>query len=489
MWSDDFSIRVDGLSKRYEIYAQPADRLKQMVLPRVQRAMRRPARAWFSEFWALRGVSFDVRKGETVGIVGRNGSGKSTLLQMICGTLNPTLGTVAVSGRVAALLELGAGFNPEFTGRENVRLSGLLYGLSEPELRARFDAILDFAEIGDFIDQPVKAYSSGMYVRLAFAVAINVSPDVLVVDEALSVGDEAFQRKCFARIDAIRDAGATVLFVSHSAGTVIELCNRALLLDCGELLTEGSPEYVVSRYQKILYSPADRYQSIRERIKAGHEADVSPRDEWSRLGTQALAGTDVCRTTLPVRVSTAPTRAVAKAANNGPGQEADGSFFEAGLVPTSTFRYDNGGAFILDPHIETPDGRRVNILQAQREYFYAYRVRFDQSVRDVRCGMLIKTVTGLELAGCITSWRGDSLPNVDAGAELDVRFRFPCLFASGAYFLNAGVQGSVGGAHVYLDRWIDGAMFKVLHEPGRLATTVMDIGIRPEIHVANGVTA
>lgn len=465
MSSDDFSIRVEGLSKRYEIYAQPVDRLKQMILPRVQRALQRPARAWFSEFWALHDVSFNVRKGETVGIVGRNGSGKSTLLQMICGTLTPTLGTVAVNGRIAALLELGAGFNPEFTGRENVRLSGLLYGLSGQELKARFDAILDFAEIGEFVDQPVKTYSSGMYVRLAFAVAINVSPDVLVLDEALSVGDEAFQRKCFARIDQIRASGATVLFVSHAASTVIELCNRALLLDRGELLTEGSPKHVVSRYQKLLYSPADKHESIRERIKAGKETDA--------LEAEAEP----------------PAPIAAGAAGNGSGKHWDESFFEEGLIPKSTFRYDSSGASIFDPHIETLDGRRVNILQPQREYVYAYRVRLDRTASNVRCGMLIKTVTGLELVGCTTSWRGESLPDVVAGSELEVRFRFPCLFASGAYFLNAGVQGSVGGEDAYLDRWIDGAMFKVIHEPGRLATTTMDLDIRPEIHAGNRETA
>ncbi|HEY9111859.1 MAG TPA: ABC transporter ATP-binding protein [Rhodanobacteraceae bacterium] len=463
-----------------------------MILPRVQRAVRRPAHAWFSEFWALRDVSFEVRKGETVGIVGRNGSGKSTLLQMICGTLNPTLGKISVNGRIAALLELGAGFNPEFTGRENIRLSGLLYGLSEQELDARHDAILDFAEIGGFIDQPVKTYSSGMYVRLAFAVAINVSPDVLVVDEALSVGDEAFQRKCFARIDQIRASGATVLFVSHATGTVTSLCNRALLLDRGELLTEGSPKYVVSRYQKILYSPADKYQSIRERIKSAKETDAFLVEEKGPLRAMAagIAGADEPDVLEePAADDRIATKLVAdKAAGNGCGKEAGGSFFEKGLVPKSTFRYDSHGALILDPHVETPGGRRVNILEAQREYVYAYRVRFDRTARDVRCGMLIKAVTGLELAGCITSWHGQSLRRVEAGSEVEVRFRFPCLFASGAYFLNAGVQGCVAGEDIYLDRWIDGAMFKVLHQPGRLATTTMDLGIKPEIRVATGVT-
>ena len=476
--SSEFSIRVDGLSKRYEIYARPADRLKQMILPRLRRSSQRQARTWYRECWALRDVGFQVRKGETVGIVGRNGSGKSTLLQMICGTLTPTLGTVAVSGRIAALLELGAGFNPEFTGRENVRLSGLLYGLSQRELDARFDDICDFAEIGDFIDRPVKTYSSGMYVRLAFSVAINVSPDVLVVDEALSVGDEAFQRKCFARIDQIRASGATVVFVSHAASTVIELCNRALLLDGGELLTEGSPKYVVSRYQKILYSPAALYPAIRERIRAGRETNARSFEESAHPDAGDPGPGEVART----------RPGVASAADCSPDHATDGSFFEAGLVPKSTFRYEHSGAAILDPHVETPEGRRVNILRTQREYVYVYRVRFDRDVGNARCGMLIKTVTGLALAGCITSWRGDGLPNVEAGSELEVRFRFPCLFASGAYFLNAGVQGSIAGEQVYLDRWIDGAMFKVLHEPGRLATTTMDLGIRPEVRLGHAVT-
>jgi len=493
MSSEDFSIQVQALCKRYEIYSQPADRLKQMVLPRMQRAIRRPSRAYFNEFWALRDVSFNVRRGETIGIVGRNGSGKSTLLQMICGTLTPTLGEVTVNGRIAALLELGAGFNPEFTGHENVRLSGLLYGLSEEELRNRYDAILDFAEIGNFIDQPVKTYSSGMYVRLAFAVAINVSPDILVVDEALSVGDEAFQRKCFARIDAIRKAGATILFVSHAASTVSELCNRALLLDRGELLTQGSPKYVVSRYQKLLYSPADKYPSIREAIRASNEGDV--RSEVaaalsidplghgeSNLDADPVGGQSLDRAKAEHPSGATDVHAVDSAI-------LEEAYFEEGLVPRSTLRYDASGAEIIDPHIETLDGRRVNILQPQHEYVYTYCIRFEKVIAAVRCGMLIKSVTGLELAGSVTSWHGDNLPIVEAGTELMVKFRFPCLFSSGAYFMNAGVQGMIGEEHIYLDRWIDGIMFKVIHEPGRLATTTMDLDIKPDIRVMHGVTA
>lgn len=485
MSSDEHSIRVEGLGKRYEIYAQPADRLKQMLLPRLQRAAHRPARTYFDEFWALRDVSFDVKRGETVGIVGRNGSGKSTLLQMICGTLTPTLGGISVHGRIAALLELGAGFNPEFTGKENVRLSGLLYGLSDDELRERYQAILDFAEIGNFIDQPVKTYSSGMYVRLAFAVAINVSPDILVVDEALSVGDEAFQRKCFARIEAIRRNGATVLFVSHAASTVVELCDRALLLDHGELLTAGTPKFVVSRYQKILYSPADKYESIRAAIRDENESGVA------LLMDEGEAQSDNTPATFEegdVAAGAAGNPTVEEVAVAMEKNRKDGAYYEEGLAPKSTFRYETSGARIVDPHVETLDGRRVNILQATRDYVYAYRVAFDEDAEAVRCGMLIKTITGLDLAGCVTSWFGDSLPHVPAGAELEVRFRFPCLFASGTYFLNAGVQGCLGEEHVYLDRWIDGAMFKVIHEPGRLATTTMDLDIKPEVRVTQSVS-
>ena len=196
----DIAISVQNLSKCFQIYDNPRDRLKQFVLPRMQREPKQ----YFREFWALKDVSFEIKKGETVGIVGRNGSGKSTLLQLICGTLNPTGGSVQTNGRIAALLELGSGFNPEFTGRENVYMNAAVLGLSKSEVDARFDDIAAFAEIGQFIEQPVKTYSSGMTVRLAFSIAINVDPEILIVDEALSVGDELFQRKCFSRIEAIR---------------------------------------------------------------------------------------------------------------------------------------------------------------------------------------------------------------------------------------------------------------------------------------------
>ncbi len=247
MSSDNHTISVESLGKKYDIYARPVDRLKQMVLPRIGRVVGRHGLAYHNEFWALRDVSFTVRRGETVGIIGRNGSGKSTLLQMICGTLNPTEGEVRTNGRIAALLELGAGFNPEFTGEENVYLSGLLYGIPEEELRKRFDSILAFADIGDFIRQPVKTYSSGMYVRLAFSIAAHVDADTLVIDEALSVGDVRFTQKCMRFLREFQKRG-TLLFVSHDTGAVTNLCDRAIWLDKGQQIMDGATRDVVERY-------------------------------------------------------------------------------------------------------------------------------------------------------------------------------------------------------------------------------------------------
>jgi lipopolysaccharide transport system ATP-binding protein len=269
MSSEATSIHVSQLGKRYEIYAQPADRLKQMLLPRVGRLVGRNGLAYFREFWALRGVSFDVQRGETVGIIGRNGSGKSTLLQMVCGTLHPTEGNLRVEGRIAALLELGAGFNPDFTGRENVFLSGLLYGIPDQELRKRYQSIVDFAEIGDFIDQPVKTYSSGMYVRLAFAIAAHVDADVLVIDEALSVGDVRFTQKCMRYLREFQKRG-TLLFVSHDTGAVTSLCSRAIWLDGGRMVMDGRARDVVERYLAAQHA-ADRAalgQAVEVRVPA-----------------------------------------------------------------------------------------------------------------------------------------------------------------------------------------------------------------------------
>jgi len=452
MSSDEIAIRLDRVGKCYPLYDRPADRLKQFVLPEINRVLGRGVPRYFREHWALRDVSFEVLRGEQLGIVGRNGAGKSTLLQVICNTLAPTTGTIEVKGRVAALLELGAGFNLQFTGEENLFFNGTVLGLSRAQIEQRYDRILAFADIGDFIHQPVKNYSSGMYMRLAFAIAAHVDPDILVVDEALSVGDEAFQRKCHARIQAIRDDGATILFVSHSAGHVTEVCNRALLIDAGEMLAIGPARPVVSRYQKLLYAPATKVAAIRDSLRNEH------------LGIAAVNaehGTDgIVKNPLP---------------------DADPAAWDEGMLPQSTVVYSDQGCAVLLPHVQTLDGRRVNVLQPGRDYVYCYRARFDTAAVAVRFGMMIKTVTGVELAGAVSAGQPSPLQHVAAGDEVEVRFAFRAMLAPGTYFLNAGVVGLIGEQEHYLCRHVDAAMFRVMSDPDTLATGLVDLDIRPQI--------
>lgn len=455
--SSEIAIKVERLSKCYQIYDHPRDRLKQFVLPRFQRMVRQPPKQYFREFWALKDVSFEVKKGETVGIIGRNGSGKSTLLQMICGTLNPTNGSIQTQGRIAALLELGSGFNPEFSGRENVYMNGTVLGLNRDEIDQRFDDIIAFADIGDFIEQPVKTYSSGMAVRLAFAVAINVDPEILIVDEALSVGDELFQRKCFSRIEAIKTNGATILFVSHSGGTIIELCDRAVLMDAGEKLAVGIPKQIVGRYQKLLYAPTDKYESIREQIRRMDE-DVA--------ASSNAAEQDVCHDQLPSEQVQEP-------------QES----FDPHLKPSSTIRYESHGAYIIDsPAVLTLSGEQVNNLVRGKSYCYAYTVQFTKSASNVRFGMLIKTTTGIELGGGVSAPGAlEAMAYIAPDSMIRVEFRFQCNLNPGTYFLNAGVVGIRNTEETYLHRLLDACMFRVLPCTDNLATGIADFGCTPDV--------
>ncbi len=249
--SSDVVITVKNLSKSYQIYEQPRDRLKQFILPSVQRLVGMRPKQYCRDFWALRDISFEVRRGETIGVLGRNGSGKSTLLQMISGTLTPSVGEIAIGGKITALLELGAGFNPEFTGRENVFLNASIFGLSRVEIEQKFEEIAAFADIGEFIEQPVKTYSSGMYARLAFAVATSLDPEILVVDEILSVGDVFFQARCMRKLDEFRERGGTVFFVTHDTYSVERICTRAIVLDKGRKIFEGNTADAVNIYYKM----------------------------------------------------------------------------------------------------------------------------------------------------------------------------------------------------------------------------------------------
>jgi lipopolysaccharide transport system ATP-binding protein len=468
MSDENIAIKVSNLSKCYHVYDQPHDRLKQSFYPSLQRLLSKPPRRYFREFWALKDVSFEVGKGETVGIIGRNGSGKSTLLQLICGTLEPTAGAVETRGRVAALLELGAGFNPEFTGRENVYMNATVLGLSQKEIHSRFDDIAAFADIGDFIEQPVKHYSSGMYARLAFAVAINVDPSILIVDEALAVGDEPFQRKCFARIEEIKRKGGTILFVSHSSNAIVDLCDRAVLLYNGERLFTGEPKKAVSWYQKLMNATSDRSAEIctdinREDEAMGVNSGVTgPMDIRPRNGLLTnYAGKDLegCSTGIELN-------------------SEERASYDASLVSKSIISYESNGAIISNPRILTQDGRIVNCLVNGERYQFCYDVVFNKNCVSVRFYNLIKTVTGTELGGGTYPLPSEEGNEFAADEKLTMGFEFECMLNAGTYFFNCGVGGHGGQS---LHRIIDALPFRVLAKKMGHSFGVVDFGYNPTL--------
>jgi lipopolysaccharide transport system ATP-binding protein len=448
--SDAIVISVKKITKTYRLYDNQADRVKEAFHPFRKK--------YHHNFNALSDVNFDVKKGETYGIIGRNGSGKSTLLQIICGILQPTSGRVDVNGRVSALLELGAGFNPEFSGYHNVYINGSIIGLKREVIDARYDDIVAFADIGDFINQPVKSYSSGMIVRLAFAVAISIDPDILIVDEALAVGDEAFQRKCFARLKQIQEKGGTILFVSHGATTVVELCNRALLLDQGELLISGSPKQVISHYHKMIFAPPAKIEDMKKKWRLNPNRFNLVVDDETDENEDVISDRDGNRIE-----------------NNAIDNIAPKSFYVPDMKPKSTVYYEKRGAVIENPHITTLDGRQVNVLVNKEAYVYTYSVYFERPAFQVRFGMLIKTISGLEISGHVSAPVAESIEYIEKETRWRIRFGFRCLLNPGVYFLNAGVLAIIGETEVFLDRNIDVAMFRVQEDQGFTSTGIVDL--------------
>ena len=433
------AIAVEGLSKRYEIYAEPQDRLKQMVLPRLRRMVGAEPATYFREFWALRDVSFKVMRGEAVGIIGRNGSGKSTLLQMICGILTPTAGTVTSPGRVAALLELGAGFNPEFTGRENVFLSGLVYGIPEDVLKARYQDIVDFAEIGEHIDQPVKTYSSGMYVRLAFAVASFSDPEILVVDEALSVGDVYFQRKCFRRIDELRETGCTLLFVTHSTDTLLQLCDRGIVLDSGRMVFDGPTKPAVAEYLRRVFgarvSPAE---------------DAVPTDPSSKPRDAALVH----------------DTAGGRNADDYQYLVASGSremFATRAGYNRGEIRLGDGRATVLDFLIKGQRGESP-IVQAREDFSLMLKYCFNRAAERVIFGLQIRTREGLVAYSANTFTIENRLYDFEPGALVVSEFTMTNALLPGQYFVTVGIsQFDQEGVEIgACDRRVDAIILTVI---------------------------
>jgi ABC-type polysaccharide/polyol phosphate transport system ATPase subunit len=379
------AISVNNVSKAYKVYSSPGERLKEILHPR---------KKYHKEFWALKDVSIQVPKGSSVGIVGQNGSGKSTLLQVICGLLRPTSGSVRVNGRISALLELGAGFNRDFTGRENVFMNGAIMGISRKEMEERFERIADFAEIGHFIDQPVKTYSSGMYVRLAFATAINIDPEILIVDEALSVGDVRFQARCFDKIEKMRDAGATVLFVTHAMPTFQSVCQYGYLLDNGTLFAEGDPKEVSLVYHKL---QRDREHEYQERLKKKSAAPVAP---------------------------TQPSKTASAKANTLQGE----------------FRFGLQTAKIVDFKVLNHEGNETTMLETGKKFRVWMRIEFYGHVKNPAVGVMVRNPQGQNLLG-IHSYHEKrmDLGEKNSGDVLNLTLESEMLLNPGKYILNIGI--------------------------------------------------
>ena len=392
------ALRVDNVSKLYRIYDRPTDRLKEMLTQGLIKRHR--------EFWALKDISFEVEGGTTTGIIGPNGSGKSTLLQIVTGTLEPTHGTIHYEGRVAALLELGAGFNPEFTGIENVYLNASLLGFSRSETKARLPEIERFAEIGSFIKQPVKTYSSGMYIRLAFAIAVSVDPQILIIDEALAVGDAVFQRRCLRRIKEIQENGATILFVSHDPHAIRALCSRAILLNAGHKEADGVPSDVLNRYQKLIMSSEAAYEASGFGVGADHPVD-------------------------------------------------DEILIDENLKPlTFSYRHGDGTAEILSVEF-LKDGRAVEFIDTGDPVVVRIRARFNEDVFNPVIGFLIRDRNGIHVYGTNTEIQQIFFEGVKAGEVLEANFSFSCWVGVGSFSITAAVHSVSGISH----DWVDDVVF------------------------------
>ncbi len=397
------ALRVEGVAKQYRIYDHPSDRLKETL-----------TRGWLKrhrEFWALSDISFEIERGTTTGIVGPNGSGKSTLLQIITGTLEPTHGEVGIEGRVAALLELGAGFYLEFTGLENIYMNAALMNFSRSDTDARLGDIERFAEIGDFLHQPVKTYSSGMYVRLAFAIAVNTDPEILVVDEALSVGDTVFQHRCVRRIKEMQEAGTTVLFVSHDPAAVRALCSRAILLNAGQVIADGTPSDVLKRYQRLIMQREADYE-------AGHVS-------------------------------------VAKAEATSPDDGA-----AAAYAPLSfTYRHGDGSAEIISAELLDENGIPVEVVETSATILVRMRVRFDGDISAPVFGFIVRNLHGIHIYGINTEHQQIGIERVSSGELIEVTFRFGCWLGIGDYSVSLAVHSSsiLEGGISY--DWLDDVLY------------------------------
>jgi len=419
----EIALEVQNLGKLYRIYNNPRDRLLQSIWG--------DRKQLFGSFWAVRNVNFSLEAGRTLGLVGRNGSGKSTLLQLICGTLNPTEGVVKRRGRIGALLELGSGFNPEFTGLENVFLNGTVLGLSRRELDQRLDDILAFADIGAFIHQPVKTYSSGMAVRLAFAVQAHIQPDLLVVDEALAVGDELFQKKCYSHLKQLKQEGTAILLVSHNGSQILQHCDQALFLHSGRVRLMGSPKRIVTTYARLCNSPAEEWEQLLNQL--------NPDDKISSLS------------------------------NHSDQQEESNTH----LVRSSQVNYEPRGIRIEKVEVLSASGEAVNVLEMQESFSLRFHYSADQPLNDLRLGCNIANHTGVRVTG-----QHHAGPTCEAGDRFWMSFHFRGGLMPGLYFISGGVW-ETNQPGQFLHRVIDFCALRVQTNTTNHAFGLCDLSAAP----------
>lgn len=405
----EVAIRVDDVSKLYKLYDKPSDRLKESLgLTR---------KKLYKEHYALHNVSFDVKRGETVGIIGTNGSGKSTILKIITGVLNPSGGHVEIDGRISALLELGAGFNMEYTGIENIYLNGTMIGFSREEIDAKMQDVLDFADIGDFVHQPVKTYSSGMFVRLAFAVAINIDPEILIVDEALSVGDVFFQAKCYKKFEDFKKMGKTILFVSHDLGSISKYCDRVVLLNRGKKLAEGTPKEMVSMYKRIMVNQ-DKAEEI-----AAHQMDMSSLEEEDEKEIKEAA--------------------------------CEGQWKNHYNLNPDVDEYGNGAAEIEDFAIIDENGNYTNAIVKGTRFRLKSKVKFKQDIHDPIFTYTFKNIQGVAITGTNTMYEKKDVPLAKEGETYVATFEQDMFLQGGEYLLSMSCTGYRDGEFQVYHRLYD----------------------------------
>ena len=433
--SSEFVVHVHSLGKCYQIYDAPHDRLKQSIVPRLQRALQpitrlrgvgMKPRQYFREFWALRDLTFDVASGETLGIIGQNGSGKSTLLQLIAGTLTPTLGSARVTGRVAALLELGSGFNPEFTGRENVYLNASVLGLTHEQIEQRLASILDFAEIDEFIDQPIKTYSTGMTLRLAFAVIAHVDADVLIIDEALAVGDAYFQQKCLRWLRRFGEQ-KTILFCSHDTGAVMNYCQHAIWLDHGAMRAYGPAKDVCEAYMSTIYAKS-----------------------------MGLPEQKVQPSPAAIRRSRAPARHVHSLTQR----------IEVFEFNEDSASFGSGKAAIVDVSLRRADGGELKLIEGGEQVQVAVRARAKTEIENPILGFQVKDRLGQPIFGDNTYLSYRDMPlTLAAGQTIEAKFAFDLPFLkSGDYAITAAIASGTIESHVQ-HHWLHDSMLFRVHSP------------------------